>query len=217
MFKRIVALAAVAAAAAYYLAKRSEEAEDAVIEGEEPLKKDELLEKLNEVNQELSDLVNEAEKEETAEVKAEETVVLEAVVEENKPTFEEINAMLNDIEEKVMDNEEPQELTKEEFVGDFQERNNRKLLDLQVDLVMANYPDSRVFVLQHQLVAGEGFESLEQILKDRKYIVTSDAKGYNAHKVVINKDNAVKEEVLFVADQANGYGCTYKGFNVIPQ
>ena len=144
---------------------------------------------------------------------------LMAKMAEAKKDLEDINEKARELEE----NEEGRNVVaqdegeKEKVREENQSRSARKLLGLQVDLILVNYPDTRVFLLQHHLLPAENMDALEAELKERNYIITMDQSGYNAQKVMINKDTDIKDEILYVHDKITEAGGLYRGFNVIPQ
>ena len=144
---------------------------------------------------------------------------LMAKMAEAKKDLEDISEKAKELEENeegrdaVVQDESEKKKVREEN----QNRSARKLLGLQVDLILVNYPDTRVFLLQHHLLPAENMEDLEAELKERNYIITMDQSGYNIQKVMINKDTDIKDEILYVHDQITAAGGLYRGFNVIPQ
>ena len=154
---------------------------------------------------------------------------LEEVVTEEEPILEEkralsreeeIRRLLNDEDDEVEDTyvEEPlQRSAKNKPEEQNKSGNSRKLLELQVDLVMANYPDDYVFLLQHHILPNRNLEKLEADIKGREYAIVYSDEGITAQKVIIQRNREIKDEILTMAEVAKKYGAVYRGFNVIPQ
>jgi len=94
-----------------------------------------------------------------------------------------------------------------------------KLLDLQVDLVMANYPDERIFLVQHHILYEDNEKLLTLIkeLKERDYIIVDEEDGITIEKVILHTKDEVKDDIINMAQRVREDNGVYKGFNVLPQ
>ncbi len=194
------------------------------VKEEEPVKTEVLPEELEVIEvPEAEDIFEEiASRVENKEEAPAEVTEEEPILEEKRALSreEEIRRLLNDEDDEVEDTyvEEPlQRSAKNKPEEQNKSGNSRKLLELQVDLVMANYPDDYVFLLQHHILPNRNLEKLEADIKGREYAIVYSDEGITAQKVIIQRNREIKDEILTMAEVAKKYGAVYRGFNVIPQ
>ncbi|MEA5027186.1 MAG: hypothetical protein VB012_05995 [Erysipelotrichaceae bacterium] len=96
---------------------------------------------------------------------------------------------------------------------------NMRLLKLQADLVMANYPHEKIFLVQHH-VSCEDEDKLEIMMEEFKqqdYIIIRKNAEITIEKVLLKSDNEIVADIMAVAARVRKDDGVYKGFNVIPQ
>lgn len=94
-----------------------------------------------------------------------------------------------------------------------------KLLHLQVDLVLANYIDEKIFLVQHHIVCDDEKQKEDMItaFKNEGYIVLKRDDHITIEKVMFKDDDAIKNEVINVAESVSKQNAVYQGFGIIPQ
>jgi len=94
-----------------------------------------------------------------------------------------------------------------------------KLLNLQVDLVMANYPDERIFLVQHHILYENNDKLLTLIkeLKEKDYIIVDEEDGITIEKVILQSKDEIKDDIIGMAQRVREDNGIYKGFNILPQ
>lgn len=108
----------------------------------------------------------------------------------------------------------------EEIVEKVEEKSDAvKLLNLQVDLVMANYPDERIFLVQHHILYenNEKLLALIKELKEKDYIIVDEEDGITIEKVILQTKDEVKDDIVAMAQRVRADNGIYKGFNILPQ
>ena len=108
----------------------------------------------------------------------------------------------------------------EEIVEKVEEKSDAvKLLNLQVDLVMANYPDERIFLVQHHILYenNEKLLTLIKELKEKDYIIVDEEDGITIEKVILQTKDEVKDDIVAMAQRVRADNGIYKGFNILPQ
>ncbi len=94
-----------------------------------------------------------------------------------------------------------------------------RLLGLQVDLVMANYLDEKIFLLKHHMNFNDENDQKKMTvyLKDQGYIIIKNDEVVTAEKVVLKDDDHIKEAVLEMSKNTYQNNGVYQGFEIVPQ